>query len=315
MRLLKPYFWSKGKFNLFALILFPLSFFLQLIVLIKKKITKPSKFNIKLICVGNIYIGGTGKTPLAIKINEILTKKNRKTAVIKKFYKNHQDEIDLLNKNVKNLFVNSSRKEAINEAIKNKCEVAILDDGLQDYSISKDLKIACFTSEQWFGNRHTIPSGPLREPLKSIKKFNIIMVNINDEKHIKKIDMDINEITNKIKVFNFKYEPKPEIIQKFKNKKLFAFAGIGNPNNFFNLISLSGLNLKKKLSFPDHYIYSENEIKKLITEANNNDLELITTEKDHLRLRGLNLKKINFLPINLKIFEEDKFIKEIENYI
>ena len=141
------------------------------------------------------------------------------------------------------------------------------------------------------------------------------MVNINDEKHIKKIDMDINEITNKIKVFNFKYEPKPEIIQKFKNKKLFAFAGIGNPNNFFNLISLSGLNLKKKLSFPDHYIYSENEIKKLITEANNNDLELITTEKDHLRLKGYNLKKINFLPINLKIFEEDKFIKEIENYI
>ena len=209
-----------------------MSFFLQLIIFVKKKIVKPIKFNIKIICVGNIYIGGTGKTPLCIKINEILKKKNKETAIIKKFYKNHYDEIDLLKKNVKNLFVNSSRKEAINVAIKNKCDVAILDDGLQDYSISKDLKIVCFTSKQWFGNRHTIPSGPLREPLKSIEKFNIVMVNINDEKHIQKINMDINKIKDKIKIFYFKYKLKPEIIDKFKNKKLFAFAGIGNPTIF-----------------------------------------------------------------------------------
>tara|TARA_B100002051_G_C16625851_1_gene580702 strand:- start:15 stop:962 length:948 start_codon:yes stop_codon:yes gene_type:complete len=315
MKLLKPNFWSKGKFNLYALALLPLSFFLQLIIFVKKKIVKPIKFNIKIICVGNIYIGGTGKTPLCIKINEILTKKNKETAIIKKFYKNHYDEIDLLKKNVKNLFVNSSRKEAINVAIKNKCDVAILDDGLQDYSISKDLKIVCFTSKQWFGNRHTIPSGPLREPLKSIEKFNIVMVNINDEKHIQKINMDINKIKDKIKIYHFKYELKPEIIDKFKNKKLFAFAGIGNPNNFFDLLDSSGLNLEKKLSFPDHYNYSENEIKKLLKEANNNNLELITTEKDYLRLKEFNLKKINFMPIDLKIFEEDKFIKEIEKYI
>ena len=69
------------------------------------------------------------------------------------------------------------------------------------------------------------------------------------------------------------------------------------------------------MSFPDHYNYSENEIKKLLKEANNNNLELITTEKDYLRLKEFNLKKINFMPIDLKIFEEDKFIKEIEKYI
>ena len=131
MKLKKPKFWDYKKPNIMH-ILYPISLLIQIISSLIK--IKPKKFNIKTICIGNIYLGGTGKTSLCIKINQILKKRNIKSCFVKKFYKNQIDEQKILKKNGE-LFLSSNRIKAINEAEDQNYDVAIIDDGLQDKSI------------------------------------------------------------------------------------------------------------------------------------------------------------------------------------
>ena len=96
---------------------------------------------------------------------------------------------------------------------------------------------------------------------------------------------------------------------------LLAFAGIGNPENFFNLLSKYNLSVKKTMPFPDHYDYTEKDIKNLTSLANQSNLRLVTTEKDYFRLKNLRLNNnISYLPVELNIANEEKFIKELEKY-
>ncbi len=310
MKIFKPKFWEKNHLNLFAILLLPISIIIQILSLIKKKIIGSKNFDIPIICIGNIYLGGTGKTPLSIKIFEIISKLKKKPAIIRKFYKNYYDEINLIKKKISNLFVNSSRIKAIDQAIENKFDTIILDDGFQDYSVKKNLNILCFNEKQLIGNGHTIPSGPLRQNFNSIKDCQIIVIN---GKRNKDFENKIKNISNRINIFYSKYVAVN--INSFKNKKLLAFAGIGNPVNFFNLLDESGLNVKKRISFPDHYLYSKKELEKLIDFAKKNSLEIITTEKDYFRLKNFNFKEIDYLSVKLEIFNENLLIQELKKYI
>jgi len=309
MKFYKPNFWKKKYYNIYSLILLPISIIIQFLFFIQKGIITPKKFNIPVICVGNIYIGGTGKTPLTLELYNILKSMNKNPAIVKKFYKNHYDEIELIKQNVGNLFLNSSRKKAMDEVQNKNFDVAILDDGYQDCSIKKDLKILCFNEKQLIGNGHTIPSGPLREKLSSIKKSQIVVINGNENKNfenkLKKIFKDIN-------IFYSRYIS--EIPKEFNNKKFLAFAGIGNPENFFDTLREYGLNVTKSKIFPDHYSYKKNEIENLLDLANKNKLDLITTEKDHYRLKKLGFN-INYLTIKVQIEKKDKFEKLIKSHI
>ena len=309
MKFYKPNFWKKKYYNIYSLILLPISIIIQFLYFIQKRIITPKKFNIPVICVGNIYIGGTGKTPLTLELYNILKSMNKNPAIVKKFYKNHYDEIELIKQNVGNLFLNSSRKKAMDEVQNKNFDVAILDDGYQDCSIKKDLKILCFNEKQLIGNGHTIPSGPLREKLSSIKKSQIVVINGNENKNfenkLKKIFKDIN-------IFYSRYIS--EIPKEFNNKKFLAFAGIGNPENFFDTLREYSLNIIKSKIFPDHYSYKKNEIENLLDLANKNKLDLITTEKDHYRLKKLGFN-INYLTIKVQIEKKDKFEKLIKSHI
>ena len=175
----KPKFWDFKKPNIYSYLLLPFAFLLKIINSIKKK-SNAENLKIKTICVGNIYIGGTGKTSLSIKINEILNKKKIKSCFIKKFYQNQIDEQKLLKSRGK-LFLSSKRIDAINKAIDENYEIAILDDGLQDYSINYDISLICFNNLNWIGNGLTIPSGPLRESIDCLKKYEHIFLNGNLE--------------------------------------------------------------------------------------------------------------------------------------
>ena len=115
MKLLKPLFWHK-KSSLLSLVLLPFSVFFQFLIILKKIIKKKEKFKIPIICVGNVYLGGTGKTPLTVKIYEILKKLDKKIVIIKKFYKSHEDEVKLIQSKKIELFKNKSRIEAIKKA-------------------------------------------------------------------------------------------------------------------------------------------------------------------------------------------------------
>ena len=179
MKLKKPKFWNYKKPHLYSYLLFPVSIIFRLISKIKSKpnLTNPK---IKTICVGNIYVGGTGKTSLVIKIKECLEKKNIKVCFIKKLYSDQIDEQKLLSKNGQ-LFISKKRTTALDEAISRGYKVAIFDDGLQDTSIKYDLKIVCFNNLNWIGNGLTLPSGPLREDISSLKFYDNVFLNGNNE--------------------------------------------------------------------------------------------------------------------------------------
>ena len=210
MKLIKPKFWKTKNF--ISLILYPLSAITFLINSIKKFSIKKT-FEIKTICIGNIFIGGTGKTSLAIEINELLRKKFR-TVFIKKDYKNQIDEINLLNNKGK-IISSSNREDALLAASKKKYQVAILDDGLQQKNINYDLRIACFNSEYGLGNEFTLPAGPLRENLSVIKNYDLIF--LNGEKNNKKILSKFKSINKDLTIFEGKY--KPLNLKKFNLKK------------------------------------------------------------------------------------------------
>jgi len=308
MKILKPKFWEKNN-NLISLLLLPVSFFVQLLIIIKKKLTYENSFKIPVICIGNIYLGGTGKTPLSVLIAKELKKHNKKPAIIKKYYSEHIDEHNLINNSLDCLFLNKQRSKAINIAEKEQYDVAILDDGFQDYSIKKNLNILCFNSNQLIGNGMTLPAGPLRENINAIKKTQIVLINGNKDELFEE---KILNISNKVKIFYSKYLP--ENVEEFKNKNLFAFAGIGNPSNFFKLLDDNSLNVHTKLAFPDHYKFSKSEIQKMIDESFKNNLELVTTEKDYFRIKHYGFQHIKFLKIKLEILEKDKLINQILNY-
>ncbi len=308
MKLFKPKFWREK--NLISTLLFPISLFLQMINKIREKVLKPNSFDIPIICVGNIYVGGTGKTPLSITIAKELIKLNKKPAIIKKFYTEHEDEHNLIKDKVKCLYLNRKRSNAIKEAQNNNCNVAILDDGFQDYTIKKDLNILCFNSKQLIGNGMTLPSGPLREGLNAIKKSDIVVINGEKDDSFEK---NIYKISDKVKVIYSKYIPSN--LNDFKSKKLFAFAGIGNPENFFNLLRENNLNVQETLSFPDHYKFSKEELQKIVDKCNENNLDIITTEKDYYRIKIYEFNQIKHLKTELKIIEKDKLLNLILNYL
>ena len=161
MNFFKPNFWDKNKITFLSIIFFPISLLVKFFILLNYYLTKTYNFSKPVICVGNIYLGGTGKTPLCIEIFSILKNLNIKAAFIRKKYSSFQDELNLLKK-YGSIYENKKRSEAIREAIKNKADVVVLDDGFQDLSINKNLSIVCFNEKQWIGNGLIIPAGPLR---------------------------------------------------------------------------------------------------------------------------------------------------------
>ena len=309
MKFLKPKFWE-NKTNILAILLIPFSILFYFIINLRKYFISPKKFNIPVICVGNIYVGGTGKTPLSIEIANDLKLKKRNPVIIKKYYKSHKDEQMLINEITDSVILNKNRPQAIEEAERKNFDIAILDDGFQDYAIEKNFNIICFNSNQLIGNGLIFPAGPLRESFSSLKRAQIVI--INGEKN-KMFEEKILQISKRIKIFYSKYVPVN--LDQFKNKKLFAFAGIGNPENFFKLISENNLNIKKKKIFPDHFDLAADDIKKMIDVAKKNDFELITTEKDFYRIKDYGFNEIKYLKVDLIIEEKNKFINEIISHL
>lgn len=306
MKLKKPKFWNKGKSSILPYILLPLSILLQILNSANKLISKKKSYqNIKTICVGNIYVGGTGKTSLSMKLYEIFSKKNIKTCFIKKNYSNQKDEQKILDNKGK-LFKSKKRAQSLQEAIYKNYEIAIFDDGLQDHSINYDLTFVCFNNLNWIGNGFTIPSGPLRESFKTIKDHKNIFVtgNLTNLESIKKEILKINPQSNILTAIYV-----PLNLHEFdKKEKYLVFSGIGNHESFVSMLKSNGLNIIKDLEFPDHYNYSDQIIYDITSQAKKLNCKILTTEKDFLRLKGNNSNEIKFIKSELKINNENDFL-------
>ena len=309
MKLKKPKFWDLKQISLWALLLIPFAFLFQLVLLLEKFFKKPKNFSVPVICVGNIYLGGTGKTPLTLELFKIIKSIGKNPGFIKKGYDYLDDEIKMLEK-IGKVYTDKSREKAINNLISSNHNVAILDDGFQDYSIKKNFSILCFNSRQLIGNGFTIPSGPLRETIKSLKRADCVL--INGEKNIK-FENKINKFNNNIKIFYSKY--KLLDTDGIQNKKVIALAGIGNPENFFDQLKEKNIDLIKTYSYPDHHNYSKKELKNIIDESEKNNAVIVTTEKDHSRMNEEIKLIIKCIKVDLEIENKNDFINLIKSKI
>ncbi|MDA9169635.1 tetraacyldisaccharide 4'-kinase [Candidatus Pelagibacter ubique] len=307
MKLKKPKFWDYKKPSFFSYLLLPLSITIGLIAKINSKPKYPNS-KIKTICVGNIYIGGTGKTSLTIKIKEILDKNNIKACFVKKFYPNQTDEQKLLSKNGA-LFSNLKRITALNEAISEDFEVAIFDDGLQDNSIKYDMEIVCFNNLNWIGNGLTLPSGPLRESINNLKFYENVFLNGNEESLIT-IKDQIKKINPNININSGKYTPL-NIGEFDKDQNYLVFSGIGNHKTFVEMLKNNKLKIVSELEYPDHYQYSKRDFDEIIINAKKFNAHIITTEKDYLRLENFNRNEILYVKSSLEISDEKSLTNKL----
>jgi tetraacyldisaccharide 4'-kinase len=307
----KPKFWDFKKPNYLSYLLLPFTlpiiinnFFLNF----KKKKIK----DIKTICFGNIYVGGTAKTPLAIKLNQILQELDFNTAIIKKLYNNQVDEQKLItNKSI--LYCKKKRCAALDDAVKDNIDIAIFDDGLQDNILNYDLSFVCFNNVNWIGNGCLIPSGPLREKLTSILKYDAIFLNGNEENN-SDIKDSIYKISKNIKIFDSYY--KPINLHKFNtDDNYLIFSGIGNPDSFKKTLLKNKFKIVKEVNFPDHYQYTKKDIEKIKLQATNMNAKIITTEKDFVKISQNDSNKINFLEIDLVIKNQNELISYIKTKI
>ena len=314
MKFKKPKFWDLKKPNLISYLLLPFTLPVLLSNFFLKFKSTQKDYKIKTICVGNIYIGGTGKTPTVIKIYQILKDFKINISTAKKFYSSQYDENTILEKKTSFLTA-KNRKEIIKLAKKNEKEVVIFDDGLQDRSLEYDLKFVCFDSESFIGNGFLIPSGPLREKIQSLTKHDGVFLksSIKDFNSSEKYS-EIKNINPKIEIFN------SYVFIKNKNQfnlsnKFIIFSGIGNASSFKETLINNNFNIFKEIIFPDHHEYKLEEISKILNFAKKEKAEILTTEKDYVKIPE-NLKhKINYIEIDLEIEEKDQLINLIKTKI
>ena len=303
MYLKKPSFWDK-QISILSYLLLPFTIFVTVNNFLNSKKKKYLSKKLKTICVGNIYVGGTGKTPTTIKLYDLIKKiKNASTA--KKYYLNQQDEEILLKRKTKFLTA-SSRKSILKLAEKKNIEVLIFDDGLQDNQIDYNFKFVCFDGDLGIGNGLLLPAGPLRETINSLKKYDVVFIkkgnNLNNlikliEKHNKRIKIFITDYkVSKFSKFN-------------RSKKYLIYSGIGNPDSFAKILKQNKVKIIDKIIFPDHHSYSNQDFNFILNKAKQNNAEIITTEKDYVKVPKELQKKIKFLKVNLIIHNEKKLIK------
>lgn len=316
MKLIIPQFWH-NKNSFLSIILQPLSslygFISRTLQLIQARNIYTSKA--KIITVGNITLGGAGKTPVVLSIAKVLHNRTKnKIAVLTRGYKgkllgpilvkdNHKvydvgDEALLLAKSVETCIA-KNRLEGIKFLESQGYDIIITDDGMQDMRFKKDLTILVIDSHFYFGNQKIFPAGPLRESIETgINKANLITVLGN-----KTITINSNKPLIRANIFS-------KVILNDKNKYI-AFAGIGNPTKFFNSVIESEGNLIETIIFPDHHNYTDLELEKLIKLANDKNARLITTEKDFTRINDKFKQYVETLPITLVWEKEDKLIEKL----
>lgn len=318
-------FLGKKNKNIFELILYfflyILSFVYGFFVNIRNflydyKIIKPFKSDKKIISIGNISLGGSGKTTFSIYLYNILSKKFN-VAIIRRGY--GEDETKLLFKLTKNVFCLPDRVKLIKNL--NDFDIFILDDGFQYRKISKDIDIVIITDRELKEKIRLLPVSLFREGFSSLKRADFLIINYAD--YIDKLKIK-NFLLNKfphIKIYfsNYRFKSFVDLennkidLEFLRSKKLAIFTAIGYPEGFIRKINELSLNVFSTFIYPDHYNLSIDEFKKIEKELIEKNIDyLVITEKDRFHIPEVK-SKINIIVfvVELIVEEEDNFLKEV----
>ncbi|MBQ6736677.1 MAG: tetraacyldisaccharide 4'-kinase [Alphaproteobacteria bacterium] len=246
----------------------------------------------KIICVGGLFAGGVGKTPIVRVIANRLD-----TPVVMRGYKrsaktgNIGDEATMLMNDGIAVHVGHRKSNImLLNRQKNENGPILMDDGLQNPSIKKDISIFVIDAGLGFGNGFLLPAGPLREPKKHIRRADAIIIIKREKSKIKKLpeNVPVFYATNKNVMPNGRYD------------RIVAFAGIGYPKKFFRALP----NVVARRAFGDHYQYTEKDIQNLMNLAKRKNAKLVTTEKDWVRLPENVRDKIKYVRLETNIDEK-----------
>ncbi len=289
-----PQFWNQKDSKL-AKILNPIGFFYGWSIARRFKKAHPYQADIPVICVGNLSVGGTGKTPVCLALGSILKEMNIPFYFLNHGYKSQQqgilvnpkhmtpletgDEAQLLAEQAPTI-VDKHRARGAQIAQRRGAKALIMDDGFQDPSLIKSLSFLVVDGKNGFGNGRLIPAGPLREPIaKGLTRADAVIIAGTDDSKTTEL---IKELAPDLPVFHGHFEPDAEIINTLQGKEVFAFAGIGNPDKFFNMLTGFGIPVAKAIPFPDHYFYTRFDIEQLLIESAGKIL--VTTTKDYVKI-------------------------------
>ena len=304
MKSIEHYWYSQ---NIIAWLLLPLSFVFCILsffrrVLFKLNILKSYQAPVPVFIIGNISVGGTGKTPLIIELVKQLQQKGFKPAVISRGYGSQADSYPyqvtqhsraseagdepllIFRRTQCPLVIGADRRADIEYLLQhNDCDIILSDDGLQHYALRRDVEIAVVDSSRYLGNGFCLPAGPLRERAARLRSVDMVLYNGGQQA----TNMQIKAAAPQA-LFSH------DSTTGLSPQKIHAVAGIGNPQRFFDLLSSLGYEIIPHI-FSDHYQYQETD---LLFDDN---LNVLMTEKDAVKCLAFNLPRHWFLPIEVKL--------------
>lgn len=323
MQLKTPKFWYKKTF--IAYLLLPLSAIYFLLSILRKLTRKPIKLARNTIIIGNATVGGGGKTPITLYLANLLEQQGHKICILTKGYKGKEKGPYLVQKNDLALNVGDEallfskefscllakkRKSAAKKIQELSPDILLLDDGYQDPNITSNCYILIIDNNFLFGNQLIFPAGPLREGVsKALKKADLVIV----------IKQNEHEELNKKLIPLLKSKPifiaSPRSEKEKENTSYIAFSGLALNSKFFNMLKQNGYKISKTIEYPDHYLYKKIDIEKLILKAQQENLQLITTEKDIVKIPQEFHHKIRVYPYKLLINEPELLNNEISKIL
>lgn len=269
------------------------------------------------ICVGNVVMGGSGKTPVVQSITKILLAHQKDPVILLRGYSGRekgpiwvtgQDARDvgdeaLLHVAYAGTCVSRDRVKGAKFIEKrSRCTHIVMDDGLQNPSLKKNLSLLVVDGGNPFGNGHLFPAGPLREPIESaIKRCDAVIVIGEDKTHIAEQYRFLLPV--------FQAALIPDVPKLYQGVALIAFAGIGNPDKFFATLEQHGAILFDKIPFPDHHHYDEKDLQGLLHKSQKANIPLVTTRKDWVRLPSKFQAHVKVLDVDLHWEDEAAFIR------
>ena len=266
-------------------------------------ILKSYKIPAVVISIGNITLGGTGKTPFAIMLAGMLHSQGRKTALLIRGYGDDEWKMmeEKLEKSGIDVFVGRDRVKNAKEAVVLGAQDIVLDDGFQHRRLKRGLNIALIDSMNPFGNGHLFPRGILREPISGLKEADIIVFTKNDTKagNSAAIEEKLkNEIPGKVFMkarhvpngLHGVYDGKMRDISYIKGKAVCLLSAICTPSYFKCTAEGIGSSVELEFAFPDHYLYKQKDLQHIVSACKKKNIEIIlTTEKDAVKLKNLKL--------------------------
>ncbi len=310
-----PEFWNHRRGRDAApvtqLVLTPISWLFRWAGAIKQATAAPFRPKAQVICVGNLTMGGAGKTPVTLAILAKLKARGLKVAALTRGYRGKEsgpifvsaqhdavavgDEALLLAKAAPTI-VAHNRAAGARLADSEGFDVIVMDDGFQNPSLAKDLSIVVVDGETGFGNRSICPAGPLREPIKRGLARASALLYMRKNEHALRNPAEGAQFWRG-PVLNAWLEPDPAAAAAFKGERIIAFAGVGRPKKVFDTFAAIGAQVIVDAPYPDHHHYTDGDIDWLRRLAKKHNARLATTEKDFMRLSAAQREGVSVLPV------------------